>query len=201
MDSDDELVLSAMIKALKDGNRTIRIAAAGIVPRFGKKAIVAAPIFETWIGSNDELSHVLAAGSFLMIDPTKVDDLLPVLIDALESDDGGIKCEAIGQLEQLGEMAADAVPALKRLLRDHSTVSRPASDAIFEITGDPTDGVKVGVKLLDENEWLQRCVGCEHLGLLGAKAHLAVPRLRSALNDENEMVRNVAQAALREIEG
>ena len=102
MDTEDESVLPAMFKALKDSNRTIRIAATGIVPRFGKKAIAAIPIFETWIGSNDELSHVLAAGSILIIDPTKADDLLPVLIDALESDDDmGSRWKPVGSLNVL----------------------------------------------------------------------------------------------------
>ena len=155
-----------------------------------------------WIGSNDELSHVMAAGSILRIEPTKADDLLPVLIDALESDDDGIKMEAIWQLERLGEMAIDAVPALRRLLDDHSTVSMPASDAIHRITGDPRDVINLGITLLDHEEWLQRCVGAEHLRMLGAKAHLAVPRLQWAtLDDENDLVRNTAMAALKEIEG
>jgi len=201
MDSDDESVLPAMIKALKDGNRTIRIAAAGIVPRFGKKAVAAIPILETWIGSNDELNRTLAAGGILVIDPTKTDELLSVLIDALESDDDGIKMESCWQLERLGEMATDAVPALRLLLDDHSTVSMPASDAIYRITGDPKDVINLGLNLLDHEEWLQRCVGAEHLRMLGAKAHLAVPRLQWAtVADENDMVRNTANAALIEIE-
>ena len=79
-------------------------------------------------------------------------------------------------------------------------MSLSACDAIFEITGDATDGVKVGVKLLEDDDWLQRYVGAEHMGLLGAKARSAIPRLREVKDDENKMVRNAAKAALSQIE-
>jgi HEAT repeat protein len=200
MDTDDESVLPAMLKALKDDNRTIRIAAVGFVTRFGERAKAAVAILEQWIENGDELNSILAVGSILVIDPSKADDLLPVLIDALESNDDGIKMEAIWQLERLGEMANDSVPALRRLLDDHSTVSMPASDAIHRITGDPKDVINLGLNLLDHKEWLQRCVGVEHLRMLGAKAHLAAPRLQWAVwDDENDIVRNTAKAALEEI--
>lgn len=201
MDTDDESILPAMIKALKDGNRTIRIAAAGIVPRFGKKAIAAIPILESWIENDDELIRILAAGSILKIDPSRADALLPLLIEAVECD-GIEQFEAIGQLESLGEMSQEAVPSLKRLLHEDSTVSLSAGDAIHAITGDPTDAIKLGVALLEHDEWLERYLGCEHLGLLGAMARPAIPRLKLiVLDDENEAVRNRAMVALEEIEG
>jgi HEAT repeat protein len=200
MDTDDESVLPAMIMALEDSNKSVRHGAAGFVTRFGERAKAAIPILQSWIDSGDELSHVMAAGSILVIDPTKTDELLSVLIDALESEDDGIKMEACWQLERLGGMANDSVPALSRLLDDHSTVSMPATDAIHRITGDPTDVINLGLNLLDHEEWLQRCVGAEHLRMLGAKALLAVPRLQwAALDDENNVVRNTAKAALEEI--
>jgi len=199
LETEDDSILPAMIKALKDGNRTIRTAAADIVPRFGEKAIAAVPILESWIENVDELIRILAAGSILKIDPSKSGDLLPVLIDALDSD-GIEQLEAIGQLERLGEMSQEAVPSLKRLLHEDSTVSLQAADAIHAITGDPTDSIKLGVALLDHSEWLDRYVGAEHLGLLGAIARPAIPRLKSTvLNDENEAVRDRARMALEEI--
>ena len=196
-----EPAIPAMINALEDNNRIIRLSAAGLVARFGEKAKAAIPILETWIGSNDQFSHVTALGTILMINHSKAGDLMPVLIDALESDDGKLRVEAIWQLELLGELALDAVPALRRLLDDHSTASMSASDAIFEITGDPTDAIKVGIDLLDDDDWLQRYLGGEHLQSLGPKAHSAIPRLqRAAQDDENDAVRNAAQSALSEIE-
>ena len=72
----------------------------------------------------------MAAGSIIKIDSTKADDLLPLLIEALESDDDGIKTEAIGQLERLGELAEPAVPSMKNLLDDDLNVSLQTANAI-----------------------------------------------------------------------
>jgi HEAT repeat protein len=199
MDTDDESVLPAMLKALADSNKTIRHAAAGFVTRFGERAKAAVAILEQWIENGDELNRILAAGSILLIDLSKSADLLPVLIEALGSD-GIEQIEAIGQLERLGEMSQEAVPSLKRLLQEDSTISLQAADAIHAITGDPTDSIKLGVAFLDHDEWLERYVGCEHLGLLGAMARPAIPRLKwTVLDDENEAVRNRAKVALEEI--
>ena len=201
LDTEDESVLPAMIGALGDSNKSVRHGSAGFVTRFGERAKAAVAILEGWIGSKDRLSHVMALGSILKIDPSKSGDLLPVLIDALNSD-GMEQAEAIGQLECLGEMAQDAVPSLKRLLQEDSTVSLQAADAIHTITGDPSDSITVGVALLDHSEWLVRYLGCEHLGLLGAMARPAIPRLKLiVLDDDNEAVRNRAKVALEEIEG
>ena len=80
-------------------------------------------------------------------------------------------------------------------------VNLSASEAIFRITGDPTDAIKVGLDLLDDDEWMERYVAAEHLGRLGAKAHSAVSRLRwAAIEDEKEAVQDAAQSALHKIE-
>ena len=202
MGTDAEPALPALFNSLKDRNRTIRIAAAGIAARFGGRAKAAVPFLQSWIASNDELNRTLAAGSILKIDPTKADDLLPLLIEALASEDDGIKTEAIGQLECLGELAQPAVPSLKNLLGDDdSNVSMFASEALAKITGDASDAIKIGLDLLEADDWMDRCMGCEHLGLLGAKAHSAAKRLRwAAIDDENEAVRDAAHAALYKIE-
>jgi len=201
MDTDDESLLPAMLKALEDSNKSVRHGAAGFVTRFGEKAKAAIPILQSWIENGDELIRILAAGSVLKIDPSKSGDLLPVLIDALDSD-GIEQFEAIGQLERLGEMSQAAVPSLKRLLHEDSTVSLSAGDAIHAITGDPSGSITVGVALLDHSKWLERYVGCEHLGLLGAMARPAIPRLKLTVqNDDNEAVRNRARVALEEIGG
>ena len=195
-----EPALPALINLLEDSDRVARILAADLVGRFGKKAKAAVPILETWIGSKDP-SHIKAVGNIMMIDPSRVDDLLPLLIDTLQSDDGRIQCEAVWMAGSLGELAQAAIPVLKRLLHHHSTVSMSASDAIHEITGDPTDAIMVGLKLLDHQEWLQRYVGAEHLQSLGPKASSAITRLRRvATDDEDNGVRNAAQMALRNIE-
>lgn len=119
-----EPALPAMIKALNDPDRIVRIAAIGPVAAFGEKAKEAVPILEKWIGIDDEFSHVTAIGHILLIDPSKVDELLPILVQSLESDDYGIRCQTAWLLGQLGELARDAVPALKRMLADEDGMMR-----------------------------------------------------------------------------
>ena len=136
-DGETESALPAMIKALQDPHRIVRFCALEPVASFGEKAKDALPILEKWIGSDDEFSHVSAAGHILMIDPKKADELLPILIKSLESDDLVIQCQAVWLLGQLGKLARVAVPALKRMLADEdSFVRRVASEALQKITGD-----------------------------------------------------------------
>ncbi|QDT24391.1 HEAT repeat domain-containing protein [Gimesia chilikensis] len=135
IDQNTEPALPAMIEALEDDHRTVKIAALTPVASFGAKAIDAVPILEKWIGSDDEFSHVSAAGHILMIDPTRSKELLSVLLKALESDDIGIRCQTAWLLGQLGELERDVVPALERMLDDeNSSVRSVAADAILDIT-------------------------------------------------------------------
>ncbi len=197
-----EPALPIMIDALKDSCKIVRLNAASAVARFGEKAKTAVPILETWNERKDEFDYITAIESILYIDPTRVNNLLPLLIEVLGMEDCFSRSHAIWVVGDLGENAQEAVSALKYLLHAHSTDSMAASDAIFSITNDPSDSIKVGLDLLDHDEWLQRYCGAEHLRLLGSKAHSAVPHLRLVLeNDENEAVRNEAERALKEIEG
>ncbi|QDT91766.1 HEAT repeat domain-containing protein [Gimesia algae] len=140
IDQNTEPALPAMINALKDPDRNVRIAALTPIASFGAKAIDAVPILEKWIGSDDEFSHVSAVGHILMIDSTRSKELMPVLIKSLKSDDFGIRCQTVWLLGQLGELAKEAMPELKRLLNDDgSSVQGVAAEAIRDITdNDPS---------------------------------------------------------------
>mgnify|MGYP003629813435 CR=1 FL=1 len=143
IDQNTEPALQSMIKALEDDHRIVRICALTPVASFGAKAIDAVPILEKWIGSDDEFSHVSAAGHILMIAPSRADELLPILIESLESDDFGIRCQTAWLLGQLGKIAKEAVPALKRMLDDDSFVRSVALEAIRDITDDDLTHVAI----------------------------------------------------------
>jgi len=132
-EANTEAALPAMIEALTDSDRNVRMCALAPVASFGEKAIDAVPILEKWIGSDDEFSHVSATGHILMIAPSRADELLPILIESLESDDFGIRCQTAWLLGQLGKIAKEAVPALKRMLDDDSFVRSVAADAIESV--------------------------------------------------------------------
>ena len=137
MGDDAEEALPVMIDTLRDPDRICRIACVDPVASFGHKAIAAIPILETWLDCGDEFSEVTAAGAILRITPIQVDDVLPVLVDALDSDDYGIRCNSVWHLGQLGSVAKDSVPALRRMLDEEpSSLRRLAHEAIASITGE-----------------------------------------------------------------
>jgi HEAT repeat protein len=141
-------------------------------------------------------SHVTALGAIIWIDKTEADALVPLLIDALEFD-GLERWQAIIQLQSLGELALPAVPALERLVDGGTTISWIASDAIYEITGESSSVIEVGRRLLNDPDELERVVAVEHLMQLGKSV---IPTLQNvAVEDQSDLVRNRAVAALKEI--
>ena len=76
-----------------------------------------------------------------------------------------------------------------------------AASAISKITGDPRVEISVAVDLLGAEEWVERYVGAEHLGCMGAVAAPALPDLRRALDDEDAAVRTAVEVAIERIEG
>ena len=132
-----ESALPALIRSLNDEDRIVRIAAVEPVANFGNKAAAAVPILEGWLDrDDDEFSRVTSAAATIQIDPGRADDVLPILIDALESDDFGIRCHAAWSTGQLGAVAREAVPALRRIQGAEATLDRLVADAITNITSD-----------------------------------------------------------------
>ena len=198
VDQQEEMV-SALIEQLQSSDRLKRISAARQLVEFEGRARDAIPILRSWIGSKDRYSHVTALGAIIWIDKSELDSLIPLLIEALEFD-GLEQWHTILQLQSLGNLALPAVPALKRLLNQHSVVSTSASEAIYELTGDPTDVIDVGLQLLAHPDWLQRWVGIEHLEGLGREAESAIAQLEwVAIEDDDEGVRKRAREAVEEI--
>lgn len=61
--------------------------------------------------------------------------------------------------------------------------------------------VQIGVELLDDPDRTIRCLGAEHLGLMGPIASPAIPALEVALDDEVEAVRAEVSQAIHRING
>jgi len=190
--------VASLIEQLQGDDRTKRLSAAGQLADFEGEANAAIPILRSWIGSKDRYSHVTALGAIIWIDKTEADALIPLLIDALQFD-GLEQWQAVSQLQSLGKLAQPAIPALERLMDGGTTISWIASDAIYEITGDPSSVIEVGRRLLNDPDELIRVVGVEHLMQLGESV---IPTLQKvAVDDKSDLVRNRARAALEEIEG
>ena len=197
-----EATLPALVTALDDRDRIVRIAAVEPVARFGKKAIAAVPILEGWRENNLDYVRIAAARAIGLIDATKIPEVMPVLITGLESRTSLDRLNAVDALGDLGEAGSEAIPLLGKMLTDRNVVTRlEAASAISKITGDPRVEITVVVALLRADDWLDRYVAAEHLGCMGAVAALALPYLRRALDDEDAAVRTAVKTAIERIEG
>jgi hypothetical protein len=96
-----EPALPDMIQALKDRDRIVRIASLEPVAAFGEEAKSAVPILEKWLSSVDDFSRVSAAGHIVMIDRSRTDDMMPVLLEALASKNTTIRRQAEWLLDEL----------------------------------------------------------------------------------------------------
>ncbi len=197
-----EASLPALINALKDPDRIVRIAAVEPVARFGKKAHAAIPILEKWLDDKQGYIRLAAAAAIYRIDPGTISKMLPVLIRGLESGVSLDQSFAADALGNLGEAGTPALSVLEGLLDgDCAGVRCDAGNAIWGITGDPANSIRVGVKLLAAEEWLDRYVGAEHLGALGPVAAPALSDLRRLLTGDYPAVQTAVAAAIERIEG
>ena len=191
-----EASLPALIDALEDPDRIVRIAAVEPVARFGAKALAAVPILEGWFDDEREYVRIAAARAIGLIDPGKIPEVMPVLLDGLKSEVHLDQLNAVAALGDLGEAGSGALPMLGQMLIGENRLE--AASAISQITGDPTVELTVVVALLRATNWLDRYIAAEHLGCLGAAA--ALPYLRRALDDEDAAVRTAVKVAIERIE-
>ena len=193
--------LAALIVALEDPDRIVRIVAVEPVARFGGTARAAIPILEGWLDDDREYVRIAAARAIGLIDPNKIPEIMPVLLDGLKSEVHLDQLSAVAALGDLGESGTEAIPMLGKMLADRNPVTRlEAASAISEITGDPTVEIAIVVALLRATDWLDRYVAAEHLGCLGAVAAPALPHLCYALSDEDAAVRTAVRVAIERIE-
>ncbi len=194
----DDRALPAIINALGDPDRTVRVCAIGPLVRFGVRARHAVPALRKWLDiPDDDWIVTVAAWAIARIAPEQVEEMVDVLIGNIE------KCppSAVERIGDLGPAGIGALPVLLDLLDHESSATRLATaEAIWKITGDPTDFVSVSRNLLASDEWLDRVVGAESLGLLGEIAVEALPDLRLLLFDENVVVRSTVEKAIVQIE-
>ena len=121
--------------------------------------------------------------------------MLPVLIEALGTEDFGDKQRAAGALRELGEDAASAVPALRDMLDSPFRDERSAAiGALNEIGPDAEGSIAALMHALDDEDYIVRLGAAGSLRRFGPKAIVAVRKLEE-LRDrrgEKESVRREA---------
>lgn len=112
---DDEAAIPVLIDALEDQQWTVRRDASEALGKFGSKAKSAVPVLFRFLASEEDRD---AARSALRAIDDAGPEAVPVLVEALDSDDRGQRYYAMFLLGKVGKDARDALPVLRRLLED-----------------------------------------------------------------------------------
>ena len=148
----------------------VRVEATPRLGHLGAAAVEAIPslLSLTQDQSQHPLVRMMAAGAIARIDPTQTGAVIPVLINALNSDDAPLVGASADELGALGKHAEPALPDLFGLLTDDcAAVKSTSAEGIWKITGDRTPARQVGRELLWSRDLLDRQVGGTLLVLLG----------------------------------
>jgi HEAT repeat protein len=122
-------------------------------------------------------------------------DSVPVLRQALESQDVARREQAASILSLLGAISEPAIPQLLKCLKDESAFVRATSAAALASFSIHQEKAKATLlELLDSKDPELRRLAATNLSILGESASDLVPRLMIALDDtDSEVVRPIAQ--------
>ena len=129
-------------------------------------------------------------------------DSVPVLIDALQGEEGDHLVGVLGMLSKTGSEAAPAVPALRQVLA-HNTYARArfwAAVALGKIGQAANEAVPELTDALDDDGESVAYRAVIALGNIGPDAKPAVPKILEHLHDENQIMREGCAYAIKRID-
>jgi HEAT repeat protein len=192
----DPTAFPILIKALKDEDAQIRLAAAqgiGARTRFESSAL---PVLRDALKDSDSQVRLAVVEAFRCIHPGSESQIL-ALASALIDSKLMIRKRAATELKWLASTAKPAVPALTLALRDKDqTVRRIAAEALGEIGPESKKAVKDLQNTLKDLDPLVRLAAAVALGRIGPLAKESSSSLAEALADPVETVRVEAALAL-----
>jgi HEAT repeat protein len=113
---------------------------------------------------------------------------LPLLIDALKSENDELRHGAVLQIARMGTQAKEALPAL---VQSHGDPHRPVVEkSMLALNKFGVDGVPFLIEALDQASLCERV--CESIGRLGSAAEPAIPRLLRLIDNDAEF-KNVTE--------
>jgi len=127
---------------------------------------------------------------------------ISTLVDALDTNDSELRGLAAFALGKMGPEAADAVPALRKRLRDGLGSGNPTPIVWALLNILPEDqpikvmAVPLLRRALSHQEDFVRAEAAQALGRIGAPAQVAVDDLKPLLEDESPVVRDAAATAI-----
>ena len=116
-----ESAVAPLIERLQDDDELVRVSAIHSLADIGPVAIAAVPELEAWLYEPDEYLRVLAATAISQIEPSKFDDLLPLIEAAAKSRNAAVAGLAQDFLdEQDDSLSALLRRAVERHWRHHA---------------------------------------------------------------------------------
>src|SRR5262249_22798504 len=183
----------ALIKALNDKDKFIRWGAIRILGRFAPgNAKEVVPALVPLVGTPDgDVARALAG--LLSKYGEEASPTVPALTKAIFAGEPEARIAYLLALPSVGTAGADAIPAIRELLRPDPKGGRIAPSR------SPRASAPTGPPKYDDPG--VRTAAAEALGRFGKLAASAEPELRQALNDEDANVRRAASDALLRIRG
>ncbi len=83
--------VEAIIERLNDEDRLVQVAAIYALAEFGPLAVAAVPKLEPWLFDSDEYLRLLAATAIIRIDPSRTDQLMPMVFAGAKSGDAPLR--------------------------------------------------------------------------------------------------------------
>jgi HEAT repeat protein len=205
-------IIAALTEALADPLPMVRQAAVQTLAQAGPAAISALPQLGPMLNERDNYLRLSAADALWRISPEQARVIVPLLIGLMDPEASlgdapdlslEFRVAAVEIMGEMGPLAKEAVPALRRLLHKGPDDHRfGAANALRKI--EPTNGpalVPLFVQFLAATDApVARPEVIEALGEIGPAATEAVPTLTRYLDDEDEMIRLTSAIALWRID-
>ena len=183
-----------LIEALEHPSQVVRNFHAGAaLVSLGEKAT---PALVSVLNATNVSVRAAAANTLHQIDNARADELLPLVLDALDSDEPEAHLDAYAFLGRMGEAAFTAVPKLTAALQAPVELQDPQaweSDPRHRITGvlarvskPPDQTIPALIESLDSADDSLRWSSVQALGTMSAKARPARKTLRDLAMDELE---------------
>lgn len=183
-----EDAVPALMRALKDRNQFIQLAAAETLAKIGKNARAATPSLINALRDGRKDLKKAAALALGRIGQSAVPSLLGLL--KTNNEDKVIRVAIFKAFEIMGPQAKEAVPVLIEALRDRErAVTFAASTALSKIGELAISQLIDSAKNEDQEIRLAAVTG---LGALGAKSKPSIEALARALKDEQLIIRQAA---------